>query len=64
MNTLSLKIDFDSQIGMGYVQLRIDEETFVLMSDESFDVGLNSEVEIRAITSYGNVFAGWQEDVE
>ena len=64
MNTLSLKIDFDSQIGMGYVQLRIDEETFVLMSDESFDVGLNSEVEIRAIPSYGNVFAGWQEDVE
>ena len=55
----NLTIVVESHVGSGYVQLRIDKNVSVLASTQSFDVTSGSEVEIKPVSSYGNVFSGW-----
>jgi hypothetical protein len=62
-DVFELKILFGKCLGMGYIQLRIDGDSMVVASDESFAVDSESRVEVRAIPSYENSFICWSRDI-
>jgi hypothetical protein len=66
MNTdiFNLKIEFGSHVGEGYVELIIDDETYMLTSDESFDIRSGTKILVSSVPSYGNDFVGWQGDID